>query len=70
MCLILFSKYLNVDAEQDVNGCPGDADLSSLLQMVILCIDSPEKHFAKVLTKTTLTRQKTQNLFGNCLTLC
>lgn len=34
---------------QDVDGCPGDADLRSLLQMVILCIEFPEKHFAKVL---------------------
>ncbi|KAG5402203.1 hypothetical protein IGI04_016810 [Brassica rapa subsp. trilocularis] len=32
----------------DVDGCPGDADLKSLLQMVILCIEFPEKHFAKV----------------------
>ena len=36
---------------QDVDGCPGDADLKSLLQMVILCIEFPEKHFAKVLQK-------------------
>ncbi|KAF8086828.1 hypothetical protein N665_0611s0013 [Sinapis alba] len=34
--------------DKDVDGCPGDADLRSLLQMVILCIESPEKHFAKV----------------------
>ncbi|CAA7052093.1 unnamed protein product [Microthlaspi erraticum] len=34
--------------DKDVEGCHGDADLRSLLQMVILCIDSPEKHFAKV----------------------
>lgn len=33
---------------QDVDGCPGDADLRSLLQMAIFCIDTPEKHFAKV----------------------
>ncbi|KAL0710961.1 hypothetical protein Bca4012_017939 [Brassica carinata] len=32
----------------DVDGCPGDADLRNLLQMVILCLEFPEKHFAKV----------------------
>ncbi|KAF3582504.1 hypothetical protein DY000_02035586 [Brassica cretica] len=37
-----------LDHDHDVNGCPGDADLKSLLQMVILCIEFPEKHFAKV----------------------
>uniref|UniRef100_A0A1J3GKD3 Annexin n=1 Tax=Noccaea caerulescens TaxID=107243 RepID=A0A1J3GKD3_NOCCA len=35
--------------DKDVDGCPGDADLRSLLKMAILCIDSPEKHFAKVI---------------------
>ncbi|WZZ40135.1 hypothetical protein YC2023_036394 [Brassica napus] len=34
--------------DKDVDGCPGDADLRSLLQKVILCIEFPEKHFAKV----------------------
>jgi len=34
---------------QDVDGCPGDADLRSLLKVAIFCIDTPEKHFAKVL---------------------
>ncbi|KAL1193711.1 Annexin D3 [Cardamine amara subsp. amara] len=34
--------------DKDVDGCPGDADLRSLLQIAIFCIDSPEKHFAKV----------------------
>ncbi|KAJ0262314.1 Annexin D3 [Hirschfeldia incana] len=34
--------------DKDVDGCPGDADLRSLLRMVILCIEFPEKHFAKV----------------------
>ncbi|ESQ52552.1 hypothetical protein EUTSA_v10016949mg [Eutrema salsugineum] len=38
--------------DKDVEGCPGDADLRSLLQMVILCIDSPEKHFAKVVSES------------------
>ncbi|XP_023640215.1 annexin D3 isoform X2 [Capsella rubella] len=32
----------------DFEGCPGDADLRSLLQTAIFCIDTPEKHFAKV----------------------
>ncbi|XP_010509173.1 PREDICTED: annexin D3 [Camelina sativa] len=34
--------------DKDVDGCPGDADLRSLLQVAIFCIDTPEKHFAKV----------------------
>ncbi|CAN8287248.1 unnamed protein product [Cochlearia groenlandica] len=34
--------------DKDVDECPGDADMKSLLEIVILCIESPEKHFAKV----------------------
>ncbi|CAH8362912.1 unnamed protein product [Eruca vesicaria subsp. sativa] len=34
--------------DKDVDGCPGDSDLRSLLQMVIFCLEFPEKHFAKV----------------------
>ncbi|CAH2058788.1 unnamed protein product [Thlaspi arvense] len=38
--------------DKDVDECPGDADLRSLLKMVILCIDFPEKHFAKVVSES------------------
>lgn len=34
--------------DQDIKSC-GNGDLESLLGAVILCIDSPEKHFAKVI---------------------
>ncbi|CAJ2657425.1 unnamed protein product [Trifolium pratense] len=33
--------------EEDINNC-GKGDLASLLNVVVLCLDCPEKHFAKV----------------------
>ncbi|KFK36779.1 hypothetical protein AALP_AA4G169600 [Arabis alpina] len=43
-----YKKNYENTIDKDVGECPGDAELRSLLQMVILCIDYPEKHFAKV----------------------
>lgn len=37
---------------QDIKVC-GKGDLASLLNVVVWCIDRPEKHFAKVLTLTS-----------------
>ncbi|CAE6037710.1 unnamed protein product [Arabidopsis arenosa] len=45
---VAYKKNYGVTIDKDVDGCPGDADLRSLLQMAIFCIDTPEKHFAKV----------------------
>ncbi|XP_027909590.1 annexin D3 [Vigna unguiculata] len=46
-----FACYKNLygnTLEQGIKSC-GNGDLETLLQLVILCIDSPEKHFAKVI---------------------
>ncbi|BAT89241.1 hypothetical protein LR48_Vigan08g008200 [Vigna angularis] len=46
-----FTCYNNLygnTLEQGIKSC-GSGDLEALLQLVILCIDSPEKHFAKVI---------------------
>uniref|UniRef100_A0A9I9D3N6 Annexin n=1 Tax=Cucumis melo TaxID=3656 RepID=A0A9I9D3N6_CUCME len=42
-------KYGN-SIDQDIVKC-GTGDLESLFKMAILCIDTPEKHFAKVINK-------------------
>ncbi|XP_010554472.1 PREDICTED: annexin D3 [Tarenaya hassleriana] len=38
--------------DKDIDGCLGDADLKTLLQMAVLCIECPEKHFAKVVRES------------------
>nr|AAF14580.1 AnnAt3 [Arabidopsis thaliana] len=45
---VAYKKNYGVTIDKDVDGCPGDADLRSLLKVAIFCIDTPEKHFAKV----------------------
>lgn len=47
--LICLSKSL----DQDIKSCGSDI-LVSVLRVVVLCIDSPEKHFAEVFGNATL----------------
>jgi len=45
--LYCIHKGFGLFSWQGIKSC-GNGDLETLLQLVILCIDSPEKHFAKV----------------------
>ncbi|KDP40509.1 hypothetical protein JCGZ_24508 [Jatropha curcas] len=43
-----YQENFGAPIEQDIKKC-GKDDLESLLRIVILCLDSPEKHFAEVI---------------------
>ncbi|KAF8398266.1 hypothetical protein HHK36_017193 [Tetracentron sinense] len=42
-----YRQSFGILIDQDIESC-GTGDLESILQMAVWCIDSPEKHFAKV----------------------
>ncbi|CAN8284843.1 unnamed protein product [Cochlearia groenlandica] len=45
---VAYNESYGNTIDKDVDECPGEDDLRNLLKIAILCIDSPEKHFAKV----------------------